>query len=107
MKPRLITLIGLALAYLALAGFALRSPQEAASRASEAVAAGGHYYLLSGAASQSEATTLSGGRYQLTFLLQNQTQDLASGGRYRLVTDTAPTGSENGCCCMFLPCVRR
>ncbi len=88
MKPRLITLIGLALACLALAGFALRGPQEAASRASEAVAAGGRY-LLSGAASQPEATTLSGGGYQLSSLPQDWAQDVASGGKYQLVTESA------------------
>ncbi len=103
MKSRLIFLTALALVCLVLAGFALRGPQAAASQASEAVSAGGHY-MLSGAASQPEATTLRGGGYQLAKTTQSQAQDLASGGHYRL---TKPAGSENGCCCMFLPCVTK
>ena len=113
MKPRLIILVWLALACLLLAGFALERPQTAASRAAESVSAGGHYQLsgadLPPGPSRQYRTLLkggelSGGGYQLARMTQGQAQDLASGGHYRL---TKPAGSENGCCCMFLPCVRK
>jgi hypothetical protein len=106
MKPRLITWIVLALVCLALTGFALSSPQAAASRAPEALAAGGRY-RLSGAVAQPEAAALSGGGYRLTSLPQGRAQRRSSGGSYRLATTSAPAGSENGCCCMYLPCVQR
>ena len=100
MKPQLVTLIGLALACLALAGFALRGPQEAASRASEVVTAGGHY-LLSGAASQPEATTLKGGRYRPgssspnAFQLESR-QDVnpaSTSGKLFSTTDPSPSAT--------------
>ena len=106
MKRRLVFFIGLGLLCLLLAGFALRQPQAAAS---EAVMSGGRY-MLSQSASQVEQPTLSGGRYRLS---RSSQTDLPlphpkgremSGGRYRL---SEPEGSEDGCCCMFLPCVRK
>ena len=113
MKPRLIYFIGLALVCLALAGFALGRPQTAESRAAEVVSAGGHYQLsgadLPPGSSRQYRTLLkggelSGGGYQLARMTQGQALDLACGVHYRL---KKPAGSENGCCCMFLPCVRK
>ena len=111
MKPRLIYFIGLALVCLALAAFALvRAP---AVSGSSGASRGGHYVLsgadlLPGPSRQYRTLLkggdLSGGRYQLAGMTQSRVQDLASGGGYRLTT---PAGSENGCCCMFLPCVRK
>jgi len=103
MKPRLIYFIGLALVCLVLAGLALGHAPAVASRTAEGVSAGGHY-MLNGAGSQPAATTLSGGGYQLAGLPQGEAETIASGGKYRLA---APDGSENGCCCMFLPCVSK
>ncbi len=47
---------------------------------------------------------LSGGRYRLVGT-RTQVDVIASGGGYRLLAPAAPTSSENGCCCTFLPCV--
>ena len=108
MKPKLISLIGLALVCLVLAGFAQRGSQAGTSAVgSGAATSAGGRYVLSGAASQAEAGTLNGGRYRLSGLPQSRVQDLASGGKYRLAAENAPGGSEDGCCCMFLPCVRK
>jgi len=113
MKPRLIILVWLALACLLLAGFALERPRTAASRAAESVSAGGHYQLsgadLPPGPSRQYRTLLkggelSGGSYRLAGTPQNEAKAIASGGKYRLA---APAGSENGCCCMFLPCVSK
>ena len=112
-KPKLIVLIGLALVCLVLAGFALDRPQTAESRAAEAVSAGGHYQLsgadLPPGPSRQYRTLpkggeLSGGDYRLAGTTQSEVKAIASGGKYRLA---APEGSENGCCCMFLPCVSK
>ena len=113
MKHRIIFMFGLALVCLALAGLALGHAPAVASRTAEGVSAGGHYQLsgadLPPGPSRQYRTLLkggelSGGGYQLARMTQGQAQDLASGGHYRL---TKPAGSENGCCCMFLPCVRK
>ena len=79
---------------------------------------GGQYHLtnvtLSGTMDQPEATTLRGGRYQLTNVTLHfaqsigwQDSDLASGGGYHLKPLANPQLTGNGCCCMYLPCVRR
>ncbi len=59
---------------------------------------------LDASVAPTEATILSGGHYQLSGTIQSQSQPLASGGSYQL---SAPASSENGCCCMFLPCVSK
>jgi len=100
-KPRLIFLIGLALMCLALAAFALRS---AAAVSGSSGASRGGRYVLSGIDHQVEDTTFSGGGYRLAETTQSEVKAIASGGKYRLA---APEGSENGCCCMFLPCVSK
>ena len=100
-KPRLIFLIGLVLMCLALAAFALSSAP--AVSGSSGASRGGRY-VLSGIDHQVEDTTLSGGGYRLAETTQSEVKAIASGGKYRLA---APEGSENGCCCMFLPCVSK
>ena len=113
MKPRLIYFIGLALVCLVLAGLALGHAPAVASRTAEGVSAGGHYQLsgadLPPGPSRQYRTLLkggelSGGDYRLAGTTRDEAEAIASGGKYRL---RAPEGSENGCCCMFLPCVSK
>ncbi len=73
-------------------------------RQPEAIRLSGGHYQLSGATEQNEESTLRGGRYQLEVVPQQQAKTLASGGKYQLI---APAGSEDGCCCMFLPCMSK
>ena len=111
MKPRLIYFIGLALVCLVLAAFALvRAP---AVSGSSGASRGGHYVLsgadlLPGPSRQYRTLLkggeLSGGDYRLAGTTRDEAEAIASGGKYRL---RAPEGSENGCCCMFLPCVSK
>jgi hydroxymethylpyrimidine/phosphomethylpyrimidine kinase len=53
-----------------------------------------------------DAVILSGGHYRLVST-DTQVDVVASGGEYRLLAPAAPTSSENGCCCTFLPCMLR
>jgi len=46
---------------------------------------------------------LSGGHYHLT----NAAWQVSSGGGYFLMGPAKPQLTGNGCCCTFLPCVRR
>jgi hypothetical protein len=83
------------------------------------VLAGGGSAGLAAAFAPPEAATLRAGRYQLTGVTLRDTQDStwqesdqASGGGYHLQGPASPwpanpqlTGS--GCCCLYLPCVRR
>ena len=48
----------------------------------------------------------SGGGYQLS-RLELQAGGTASGAGYMLTAFSRPLSSENGCCCAYLPCVRR
>ena len=48
----------------------------------------------------------SGGGYQITHL-ELQAGGTASGAGYMLTAFSRPLSSENGCCCAYLPCVRR
>jgi hypothetical protein len=77
---------------------------------------GGHYHLTNVTLNGNidRPTMLSGGRYRLTNVTlsypQNnawQESDLASGGGYHLQGLASPQLTGNGCCCMYLPCVRR
>lgn len=58
--------------------------------------------------------TVSGGHYRLTSLAlrqaqgdTRQTSGVASGGGYNLLGPASPASSENGCCCLWLPCTLR
>jgi hypothetical protein len=110
MNPRLSLYVLVAIAALALAGgLALRhAPLVAASPATAATLSGGHYQLtgLEAAAPLPAAPALRGGHYRLTSLTQAP-GDLASGGRYHLQALDSPQLAGVGCCCMYLPCVRR
>jgi hypothetical protein len=53
-----------------------------------------------------ERGTASGGRYHLSSLSW-QVSGAASGAGYRLLGPAAPSSSENGCCCTYLPCLLR
>lgn len=53
-----------------------------------------------------EQGTSSGAGYRLTSLAW-QVEGTASGSGYRLLGPAAPTSSENGCCCTYIPCVLR
>lgn len=59
-----------------------------------------------GGGGQPNGVMLSGGHYRLVGA-SAQADVVASGGRYRLLEPAAPTSSENGCCCTYLPCVLR
>jgi hypothetical protein len=48
----------------------------------------------------------SGRGYQLTSLSWQVDGDLRN-DRYQLLRMIAPGSSENGCCCVYLPCARR
>ncbi len=48
----------------------------------------------------------TGGGYQLTHLDLRAGAE-ARGGSYQLTALSAPVSSENGCCCAYLPCIRR
>ena len=48
----------------------------------------------------------SGGMYHLTSLAW-QVSGAVSGEGYHLLSLAAPTSSENGCCCTYLPCILR
>jgi len=50
--------------------------------------------------------TTSGGGYHLTSLAW-QVSGAASGQGYHLLSPAAPTSSEKGCCCTYLPCILR
>jgi hypothetical protein len=63
---------------------------------------------------QLDTTMLSGGRYRLINVTLNYAQrlgwqesDLASGGGYHLEPLASPQLTGNGCCCLYMPCVRR
>jgi hypothetical protein len=123
MKHRLIYLVGLALASLLLAASALTQPtifstlasglnQDGLGGSGATLAAG--KYVLSGQIDQLEATTLRGGHYQLTSVTPSDSQtnswqasDLASGGGYHLKVLASPQLTGNGCCCVYLPCVKK
>jgi hypothetical protein len=69
-----------------------------------AVSSGGDYRLTT--ITGQTGHTSSGGDYRLT----NTTVDPAqtsTGGAYRLLGSQAPASSENGCCCVYVPCVVR
>jgi hypothetical protein len=84
---------------------------------------GGHYQLthvtLNDTMDQPETMMLSGGHYQLTNMTLSYAQgigwqesDLASGGGYHLMGLASPQLASpqltgDGCCCLYLPCVRR
>ena len=101
---------------------AMRTVAGAASQAEAATLSGGNYQLsgitwdaILGLDLQA-SNHASGGHYQLAGLPQpnlplpipavkNTAKGrVSSGGRYQL---SAPTGSENGCCCLFLPCMSK
>ncbi len=46
----------------------------------------------------------SGGNYRLT-IMPMQMVGSSVGGAYMLLGPQAPASSENGCCCIYLPCV--
>ena len=48
----------------------------------------------------------AGGRYQLAGLSW-QVDAMVGGGHYRLLGIFAPSLAGSGCCCTYLPCVRR
>jgi hypothetical protein len=48
----------------------------------------------------------SGGHYRLVSTSW-QASGAASGGGYRLLGPASPASSENGCCCLWLPCTLR
>jgi len=50
--------------------------------------------------------TLSGGRYHLTSLAW-RVGGATSGDKYHLLSPAAQASSENGCCCIHLPCILR
>ncbi len=89
MKARVIVLA--ALIILLLAGSAaLAQPEKQAQPT---------WYMV-------ERGITSGGGYHLLGLAW-QVNGAASGGKYHLLNPLSPAGSENGCCCTFLPCVLR
>ncbi len=113
MKSRLILILSL---IIVLAVLALAAPRwHAAAQQPDGLpflAAGGGYRLS--APSTPVAGRMAGGNYRLaptanpdgSPVSENDRLSLASGGEYRLQVQAAPSGSENGCCCMFLPCIR-
>jgi hypothetical protein len=90
----------------ALAAMLILLPASAALRQAQDVAlaqSGGHdpptWYTV-------ERGTASGGGYHLTSLSW-RVNGTAGGEGYRLLGPAAPASSENGCCCIYLPCVLR
>ncbi len=50
--------------------------------------------------------TAAGGGYQLTTVTWTAPV-IAQGGSYTLLSPDTPTLTGNGCCCAYLPCLRR
>jgi hypothetical protein len=114
MKPETIShwalcaLLGLAAVAL-MAGAAMTNlPSHVASPLSAATLRGGHYQLSSsgGGGSQPGAALLRGGHYRLSGQPQVE-RLLASGSRYHLRALASPQLTGDGCCCAYLPCIRR
>ncbi len=130
MKTRWMLCLAILLAASAFAVWALATPlMEAEARPAGGAeagitdpgynnesAAGGNYRLFSqtgpvpAGPTASEPGTLAGGNYRLQGSSPARKESgpgagLASGGDYRL--QSAPSGSENGCCCVYLPCLRK
>ena len=65
----------------------------------------------SAAQGASQVVVASGGHYHLTTSSNNQTvrvsAGIISGGGYQLQGPSYPASTGTGCCCTFLPCVRR
>lgn len=113
MKHKMITRWALCAAVV-LAAVALITGVALARTGGGVKAGAAGHYRLSGTLSQPDAAMLSGGRYQLTNVTLRDTQgnagqmgDLASGGGYHLQGLAGPQLTGNGCCCVYLPCVRR
>lgn len=66
------------------------------------VSSGGNYRLVNETKGPLGAS--SGWDYQLPPSAGGAAQ-ISIGGAYRLIGSQAPTSSENGCCCIHLPCV--
>lgn len=98
MKPR-GALLFLLLAALLLSASA--RPLQVARAEGAATLVGGGYRLLVDAP---ESPSARGGDYQLFAQALEAESPQAGGGGYLLL---APAGSENGCCCLYLPCVQR
>jgi hypothetical protein len=67
-------------------------------------------HSLSGTMDQPDATMLNGGHYQLTGVTLGDAQGSAwqaSGGGYHLQGLAGPQLTGSGCCCTYLPCLRR
>ena len=113
MKPKMIPRWTLIVAAILIV-VALMAGAALARTGSETLASPTSHYHLTGTLIQSDSMLLSGGHYQLIDVtLRNaqgsagQANDLASGGGYHLEAPAGPQLTGNGCCCTFLPCVRR
>lgn len=89
MKIRMLILIGITL--LSLSGGAVAAPDGPPNRPS--------WYVV-------KPGTASGGPYQLSGTVW-QVRGETSGAGYHLVSPINPVSSENGCCCIYLPCIQR